>query len=635
MGLPCRAGSYGEPHGGELGRKRLDISFVLLGGGVQIRRSGGGWDHFFHGGCAWEHSRGEKYDACPPLGRLFRPPLSWQHIRFGKSILFAKNKSEGLEDKGIKTTPTIYSVILKIEKLADFTNLKQSTEILKKIEVDAYSEVFSIDYGTRDDLDWYDENGDLKLSDLWVLLDNKNIVDKLIAEGSSGSKFTEPKGRGNSYAVFDSSQIKLADGSNTTFNPNNPDIRFEPGGKIKSKVKYKFEFNDEPLLLAVGESYTLKNGVVIKVQKYSPRTKNNLMDSLWYSLDDDLWYNLEYGRRTPTGEFKNEFESIETFEQGGNIKLKGKITIDNFTKYLDYLKSGGKLKASDLIDLSYVVRDYYKKERDKLYDRAQNGEITFEEADPYKGKLGRKITDEEYTINQLIVSQENAFGLEGDENAKTTYHFTTPENVLSILSDNFLYGEGETSGLSTTTNSSFDNPELTSVQSYGVGNKPTLFSEKGIRIDLDLQKLKEDGIKIRKGGESLGTFEGEEELKIGGINGIGNASKYISQIQIDRKIVDEKTFNKIKEEAELKGINVIEKTNYERKFNEYELNKSSFELGGNITIPENLTDVQKSKVQTILDEYKTQITDKKTQLRSAISAKNKADPPFLVPVSII
>jgi hypothetical protein len=36
------------------------------------------------------------------------------------------------------------------------------------------------------------------------------------------------------YAVFEPNQIKLADGSNTTFDANNPDIRYEIGGNINN-----------------------------------------------------------------------------------------------------------------------------------------------------------------------------------------------------------------------------------------------------------------------------------------------------------------------------------------------------------------------------------------------------------------
>ena len=42
---------------------------------------------------------------------------------------------------------------------------------------------------------------------------------------------------GRMFTCFDSNQIKLTDGSNTTFDGNNPDIRFAEGGKTKRYMK--------------------------------------------------------------------------------------------------------------------------------------------------------------------------------------------------------------------------------------------------------------------------------------------------------------------------------------------------------------------------------------------------------------
>ena len=46
---------------------------------------------------------------------------------------------------------------------------------------------------------------------------------------------------GNVYVAFKNTQIKLADGSNTTFDGSNPDIRFDDGGKIKFKTESEEE----------------------------------------------------------------------------------------------------------------------------------------------------------------------------------------------------------------------------------------------------------------------------------------------------------------------------------------------------------------------------------------------------------
>ena len=53
----------------------------------------------------------------------------------------------------------------------------------------------------------------------------------------SGIKFLEEsRGGGVTYVVFNSNQIKLADGSNTTFDANNPDIRYEEGGEMGEEI---------------------------------------------------------------------------------------------------------------------------------------------------------------------------------------------------------------------------------------------------------------------------------------------------------------------------------------------------------------------------------------------------------------
>ena len=44
----------------------------------------------------------------------------------------------------------------------------------------------------------------------------------------------------DSWIAFDSEQIKLADGSNTTFDENNPDIRFNNGGSAENEVYIEF-----------------------------------------------------------------------------------------------------------------------------------------------------------------------------------------------------------------------------------------------------------------------------------------------------------------------------------------------------------------------------------------------------------
>ena len=65
----------------------------------------------------------------------------------------------------------------------------------------------------------------------------QTIYDYKISKEYDG--FRVPNEDGNDYyCVFQSTQIKLADGSNTTFDGSNPDIRYAEGGKTNLSRPY-------------------------------------------------------------------------------------------------------------------------------------------------------------------------------------------------------------------------------------------------------------------------------------------------------------------------------------------------------------------------------------------------------------
>jgi hypothetical protein len=71
------------------------------------------------------------------------------------------------------------------------------------------------------------------------------IINKLkTADGFHGYEASY-YGEEESYVVKNANQIKLADGSNTTFDGSNPDIRFEEGGEVNEKEKYIDEYFKE------------------------------------------------------------------------------------------------------------------------------------------------------------------------------------------------------------------------------------------------------------------------------------------------------------------------------------------------------------------------------------------------------
>jgi uncharacterized radical SAM superfamily protein len=248
-----------------------------------------------------------------------------------------------------------------------------------------------------------------------------------------------------------------------------------------------------------------------------------------------------------------------------------RITLENFRQYIDALKQGVKLSPSDLIDLRNVVDENFTREQNKLYDRWQNKELTYDQVEPGKGEFAKPLRTEQMAFHKLLNVQDNPYGLEGDINAPTTYHYTTTKNLASILDSNIIVGdEGEYPGVSTTTSDQFDHPELTTTRWYLPDGSPVTFADGGVRIDLDLQKLKEN-TKIEKGSEEIGTFIGEQELKIGGDAGIENTLVYIKSIQLDATKMEPSVFNKLKAQAEAMGIPVVTKLNFDRKFDTYEL----------------------------------------------------------------
>jgi hypothetical protein len=67
-----------------------------------------------------------------------------------------------------------------------------------------------------------------------VLRKKYRLVDYYI-DSRDNKKYKYSKG-GNVYVAFESNQIKLADGTNTTFDANNSDIRFDGGGEVEDLI---------------------------------------------------------------------------------------------------------------------------------------------------------------------------------------------------------------------------------------------------------------------------------------------------------------------------------------------------------------------------------------------------------------
>jgi len=217
-----------------------------------------------------------------------------------------------------------------------------------------------------------------------------------------------------SYLVIESNKIKLADGSNTTFDENNPDIRFADGGEVEDLIsqgvielkifktesehakKYGLDsvnplfiqslnVNENQRLKGVGkkvlqyiDDYAIKNGhdvVFGHITQKATMTKDNRTGYFTEFTDIDFikhWlfrngYNVNRENNdfykviaSDSNDINNEHNSDVSFEDGGKIQLnsnKGKVNL-KLSSYED---------VTELVPVSELLkfREFNRNERPK------------------------------------------------------------------------------------------------------------------------------------------------------------------------------------------------------------------------------------------------------------------------------
>ena len=140
----------------------------------------------------------------------------------------------------------------------------------------------------------------------------------------------------NTYVAFNPTQIKLADGSNTTFDGSNPDIRFEQGGTIEGLelIDKTDEFGEKHDVLVNGT----KQGSISKsdeqyfVMSNSTRGGKPFPSKFFANLDKAKKYVYSKTKDIIPLNSKNVFKELG-YEQGGTITDKNKQTYEKW-KYL-------------------------------------------------------------------------------------------------------------------------------------------------------------------------------------------------------------------------------------------------------------------------------------------------------------
>jgi len=163
-------------------------------------------------------------------------------------------------------------------------------------EGDAIAKVFECFLNVKNPIEANDYNtflADYKFGYLEKII-KKGEIDGYIIHGSltDGNVFRDD------INVFNSNQIKLADGSNTTFDANNPDIRYAEGGKISSNIEkakkivknelWKIKYLECDGATRVLHYVLTKNNVEHKVMMGSVKLNKNQIIPLhfWLELPD-------------------------------------------------------------------------------------------------------------------------------------------------------------------------------------------------------------------------------------------------------------------------------------------------------------------------------------------------------------
>ena len=171
--------------------------------------------------------------------------------------------------------------------------------------------------------------------------------------------------------IFEPNNIKLADGTNTTFDGSNPDIRYEKGGKAKKQPRDLTSLLYFQDAYRGAEFYSLQSG-----DEYEEEIRKS---DRWFELTQ---LNQKVRQLTP-GEFE-EFTKLsmsllrEEMEDGGDIRYENGGGLSLVEKIIRESISFDKTEISDKLGgfAEYVVYNKifwdYRNSKDNQWDRILN-----------------------------------------------------------------------------------------------------------------------------------------------------------------------------------------------------------------------------------------------------------------------
>jgi len=222
------------------------------------------------------------------------------------------------------------------------------------------------------------------------------------------------------FVVYEPNQIKLADGTNTTFNPDNPDIRFQKGGKLKDSnmsnqmkhnqgsaggylvgnrhsnggIKAVNKSNGQPLEMEGGEVVITRNAVNDETKREfngKMMTNKEILSAINVSGGG---VSFEDGGKVPEctcsgrrykygGKIMKDYEIIEEMRNQYPSDFKKGIG-EEMSEHEDTFKMLVKRKLTPKQAAERVVAEHLQKKPD-YYDNYENG--------GHIDIMGRKIVD--------------------------------------------------------------------------------------------------------------------------------------------------------------------------------------------------------------------------------------------------
>ena len=358
---------------------------------------------------------------------------------------------------------------------------------------------------------------------------------------------------------FEPNQIKLADGTNTTFDSNNPDIRFDEGGitisdefsnesydfgNVGNSIKknnrevgqIQYDINKEKSIVRIYLLEVLEKGIGAKVINYF---FNNGINTIYGDAVDSIEFWNKMGAKYdefdedingyPFTISKEDFVQTKYYEDENNPDIRFE---DGGELYSEISKEINEVNAFSDKDLTPMQLRYLNK---KLLFFPSDKMNTLREINE---NLWQELRRKQMKVEDILNEKETKTSVAGYLNEKYVYHFTTIFNLTKIVEDKSI-GNWQELGhiISLTTNPIFGEVEVSGVKSWNQGmdiKKAILFSDLSVKIVFDLQKIKADGIKITKGSVKTGTHFGEYELIIPQFNEKDKWWKYVSWIEIDK-----------------------------------------------------------------------------------------------------